>query len=785
MNRWDWKLPSKHGGAYYYSKLLINVPFRSSIPSAFITPPPQAGDTVTAANANGNSSGSLREECVLRGLIDGDDEAATVAADARARHFTPEQVLSMLAAEAEYRTTTDAVTDAMAGEDAPELGEPENPIVHETADERAAIAAAFEDNDGACPNVPFVDEDHVWHEPLPDGSLFTMRVTVPHDVVLGNTFIVNPPSGPPVTVTASGPAESVMTLQLPRCAHVPLNEEQYDAYERLKSAGDRLLRRASPPYDHLGHCVSPFLRTRRQLLAFLSGQAGTGKTTLIRLLTQYWRSQGLRVLLTASSGKAARLIGGFTVHSAFKLHENGMFLRSALEGAQGTAHFKKLATFDIIVIDEISMLTATAFTSVHLALNYIVTRSTTQRGHMVFGRKSVVAVGDLYQLPAVERIMYAEQIYTAMLWSEFRFLELTKIMRLDPEEVAFAELLSRARRGWQHLTDADWLLLESRMCVNHCNAPVAFVDKQQVRPPGGRRTDERTISQTTWHCPCAGPTRAADGTVDYECAPCVLASRRSKIEELNAVYGAGVAQGGVASVRLDAIDTAGGRAVTRATERATISDRMSGLPTSLDVFVGQLLLVTVNRRRTHAGYVNGSLAVVEELSPAHAPTEIVLRLLDEPVDAPRLRVRRVEATKTIAGVEYKRSMFPLIPAFAMTVHRVQGGTLTGPVHILMNQEIFAEGQARATSPIRGCPFPPPSPTCPTHHLHPRCSRHSPPARRRLPLHHQPHRHHPAHHRRRPRPPPLPQPPHSCTRTTHTRAYHTAGRLTHAPGRPAM
>jgi len=49
-------------------------------------------------------------------------------------------------------------------------------------------------------------------------------------------------------------------------------------------------------------------------------------------------------------------------------------------------------------------------------------------------------------------------------------------------------------------------------------------------------------------------------------------------------------------------------------------------------------------------------------------------------------------TKTIAGVEYKRSMFPLIPAFAMTVHRVQGGTLTGPVHILMNQEIFAEGQ---------------------------------------------------------------------------------------------
>jgi putative protein kinase ArgK-like GTPase of G3E family len=81
-----------------------------------------------------------------------------------------------------------------------------------------------------------------------------------------------------------------------------LNAEQLDADHKLQHAG------------------------QRKLLTFLSGQGGTGKSTLIRLLTAYWRSQGLRVLLTASSGKAARLIGGLTVHSAFKLHQSGIFL---------------------------------------------------------------------------------------------------------------------------------------------------------------------------------------------------------------------------------------------------------------------------------------------------------------------------------------------------------------------------------------------------------------------------------------------------------------------------
>ena len=108
---------------------------------------------------------------------------------------------------------------------------------------------------------------------------------------------------------------------------------------------------------------------------------------------QKWRSEGLRVIVTASSGKAARLINGWTVHKAFKLSSDGLFQRAALEGDQASSHFTWLARADIIVIDEISMLTADAFEGVNEALNFAVRHATALRGHHSFGMKSVLVAG--------------------------------------------------------------------------------------------------------------------------------------------------------------------------------------------------------------------------------------------------------------------------------------------------------------------------------------------------------------------------------------------------------
>ena len=315
---WDWMMPSKHGQAYYYQKLLLTQPFRCAEPRSFVT--------LASQSANFNVSGSMREECVLRGVIDAEDELATLRHDAHERHMTPEAMTRMLAQENEYRGSDEAVLNAMNNEEAAELG----------ADDGLGDAITPEDLER------FNDE------------LRSTALPPPAPRMVGNVWYKR---------LANGEEKALV-----------LNAEQLDAYEKMKTAGSK------------------------QLLVYLSGQGGTGKSTLIELLTLYWRSLGLRVLLTASSGKAARLIGGHTVHTAFKLHSTGFFLRQGLEGAQGTRQFNYLATVDIVIIDEISMLSAECFNGINTALNYVVTRATAMRGLMSFGNKSIFAVGDVRSL---------------------------------------------------------------------------------------------------------------------------------------------------------------------------------------------------------------------------------------------------------------------------------------------------------------------------------------------------------------------------------------------------
>ena len=257
----------------------------------------------------------------------------------------------------------------------------------------------------------------------------------------------------------------------------------------------------------------------------------------------------------------------------------------------------------------------------------------------------------------------------------------------------FAELLTRARKGWQALSERDWQLLESRVCTNHCGQCEAFEDVQMLRPPGGRRRDEVAATHQVWHCPCDDAPTDAYGRADVARTPCVLASRRVKIDALNEAHAARVRArtATVPSTTFEAHDTceSSGRAVTREEVRSAIDDRLSGLPRRLTLRMNQLVLLTVNRRAHHRGFVNGSLATVCEVTAV----DVAVRLLDELADAPPLRVRRTQSTIDAGGSTYTRSQIPLVAAHAMTIHRVQGATLTGDVHILLNREIFADGQA--------------------------------------------------------------------------------------------
>lgn len=126
---------------------------------------------------------------------------------------------------------------------------------------------------------------------------------------------------------------------------------------------------------------------------FLTGKAGTGKSTLIRL---FMADTDRRVVVAAPTGIAALNVDGYTIHRLF-----GFRPTTTLEDVRGGQYrpgrfAKTLASLQTLIIDEASMVRADVFDMVASAL----TRFGPEPG-APFGGVQIVLVGDLYQLPPV------------------------------------------------------------------------------------------------------------------------------------------------------------------------------------------------------------------------------------------------------------------------------------------------------------------------------------------------------------------------------------------------
>jgi ATP-dependent exoDNAse (exonuclease V) alpha subunit len=171
---------------------------------------------------------------------------------------------------------------------------------------------------------------------------------------------------------------------------------------------------------------------------FLTGGAGVGKTTLTREIIAAYEAEAKKVAKLASTGMAATLIGGQTLHSFFDLgiaddidalEKNGKF--------EPKKKIKKLIhSMDLIVIDEISMVSDKLFEMIYLRLQQAEFRGV------------LLVVGDFLQLPPVVRGF--DEVHFAFesdAWKscEFVKIELTHIYRTDDKE--FIELLHAVRFG--------------------------------------------------------------------------------------------------------------------------------------------------------------------------------------------------------------------------------------------------------------------------------------------------------------------------------------------------
>jgi len=202
---------------------------------------------------------------------------------------------------------------------------------------------------------------------------------------------------------------------------------------------------------------------------FLTGKAGTGKTTF---LNDFTRNTRKKYIVVAPTGIAAINAGGVTIHSMF-----GLPLRTfiptteridgnlAMNIADLMHHFryrkeklKLLREVEIIIIDEVSMLRADVLDMMDFSLRHV------RRNQQKFGGVQMLFIGDLYQLPPVVRDEhFLKNYYNSPFFFDSYALqehplitiELTKVYRQKDED--FLEILNAIRNGNPYDIDFDKL----------------------------------------------------------------------------------------------------------------------------------------------------------------------------------------------------------------------------------------------------------------------------------------------------------------------------------------
>lgn len=202
--------------------------------------------------------------------------------------------------------------------------------------------------------------------------------------------------------------------------------------------------------------------TRTGVNIFLTGKAGTGKTTFLKRLRE---SHVRNMVVTAPTGVAAINAEGVTLHSFFQIPP-GTFdpgKTPTLERKINKSKHKVMKSMDLLVIDEVSMVRADL-------LDLVDARLREQRGNeQPFGGVQLLLIGDLMQLSPVVRADEAEVLskyypnfyfYSskALRKTQFYTVNLTKIYRQTDSR--FIELLNHVRTA--EMTADDFATLNGR-----------------------------------------------------------------------------------------------------------------------------------------------------------------------------------------------------------------------------------------------------------------------------------------------------------------------------------
>jgi hypothetical protein len=207
---------------------------------------------------------------------------------------------------------------------------------------------------------------------------------------------------------------------------------------------------------------------REQLIMFVSGPGGTGKSYIIKLgqllaKITVGKTKGIfgPSVTLAATGSAANNIGGFTIQSALNMGRSGIKTKKAVSPEVGKAVGSKLNGTEVIFIDEVSLLSLEFLCKLHLYLVAarlgirVFTQEESDRNialsKLPFGGFHIVFTGDFYQLPPVMGIPLfllpnttPEAINGKRLWSSVNyFVDLVTNFRFsNAEESLLAAFLA-------------------------------------------------------------------------------------------------------------------------------------------------------------------------------------------------------------------------------------------------------------------------------------------------------------------------------------------------------